>query len=81
MVAERGSRSKSYLDKLLYSFICPNMECGIQFTQLLRSLVEADQVRCPRCGTVIDIRQSKGGGEIGQIIQEAISLDRAQTGG
>jgi hypothetical protein len=55
----------SYFDTMSHSFNCPNAQCGKVFRQTYRSLLQADTVVCPSCGTSIDIRESKLTGDIG----------------
>jgi DNA-directed RNA polymerase subunit RPC12/RpoP len=67
---------KSYFDQLLYSFICKDPKCGQQFAQTLRSLIKANEVVCPKCGTAIDIRESRRTGDIGLTLNDAAELDK-----
>jgi hypothetical protein len=67
---------KSYFDQLLYSFICQNPKCGQQFAQTLRSLINANEVACPKCGAAIDIRESKRTGDIRLTLKAAGELDK-----
>jgi hypothetical protein len=69
-------RHMSYFDKLPYSFVCPSPNCGRQFEQILRSLVQADEVTCPGCGAVIDLRESKSTGDLGLTFNHASELDK-----
>ena len=68
-------RHISYFDRLPYSFVCPSPSCGRQFEQILRSLIGADEVTCPGCGAVIDIRETKRTGDLGLTLKNAGELD------
>lgn len=49
----------SYFDQMFHTFACENPKCGKEFKQILRSLLKADEVLCPHCGTAKDIREAK----------------------
>ncbi len=49
--------------------------CGETFKQVLRRLLQADEIICPKCGMAIDIRESKRTGEIGKDFDTATQLD------
>ena len=51
----------SYLDEYMHQFTCDGPECRKTFKHVLRSLIEPDEVTCPYCGVVKDIRESKLG--------------------
>ncbi len=68
--------SISYFDQILYKFTCENTECGKVFQPVLRELVHTDEVVCPKCGTAIDIRESKRHGAIGKMFDTASELDK-----
>ena len=66
----------SRFDQMFYKFACENAECGEVFKPVLRELVNADEVVCPKCGTAIDIRESKRHGAIGKLFDTASELDK-----
>ena len=66
----------SHFDKMLHTFTCENTKCSKTFQQVLRSLLNADKVICPECGTAIDIRESKRTGNIGIDFDAADQLDK-----
>lgn len=66
----------SYFDKLLHTFHCENPKCGHVFQEVLRRLLKAKEVVCPKCGTAIDISESKRTGEIGKDFDTADQLDK-----
>jgi transcription elongation factor Elf1 len=66
----------SYFDKMSHSFKCPNAQCSKVFEQTYRSLLQADTVVCPACGTSIDIRGSKLTGDIGSWFTTIAWLDK-----
>jgi hypothetical protein len=70
---------RSNLDKLRYSFICRNPQCGRQFEKILSSLVDADEVACPICGAAINLYDSKLIGDIRYTW--SIALAHFRTGG
>jgi DNA-directed RNA polymerase subunit RPC12/RpoP len=72
-------RHISYFDRIPYSFVCPSPNCGQQFELILRSLIQADEVTCPGCGAVIDIRESKRAGDLGLTFNDAGELDKQAT--
>lgn len=57
-----------------YAFTCENPQCGEGFEQILGSLVEVDEVVCPKCATTIDIRESKRHGDIAHDFDTANEL-------
>ena len=67
---------KSYFDQLLYSFICKDPKCGQQFAQTLRSLIKANEVVCPKCGTAIDIRKVQANRRYRTTLNDAAELDK-----
>ena len=65
----------SRLDEYLHQFRCEAPECRKTFKKVLRSLLHADEVVCPHCGTTIDIRESKSSGDIGRDFDMANDFD------
>jgi hypothetical protein len=67
----------SYFDQLSHPFQCKNPQCREGFDKPLRSLVHANEVVCPKCGTAEeDIRESKRTGQIGKDFDTATQLDK-----
>ena len=66
----------SHFDQMSHSIKCSNAECGEIFQQTYRNLLQADEVSCPKCGTVQDIRESKRTGEIGSWFNTMAELDK-----
>jgi uncharacterized Zn finger protein len=63
----------SHFDNSFYPFQCEN--CGRGFHKVLRVLVDSNEVRCPRCHTLMDIQASKRAGDIGRALVRATELD------
>jgi len=66
----------SFFDQHSYTFKCERPECGKVFKQILRSLVYAKEVVCPKCGAVMDIREAKRHGDVGKALDTASELDK-----
>jgi hypothetical protein len=66
----------SRFDEMLHTFRCENPQCGETFQHLLRRLLDLKEVVCPKCGTAIDIRESKRTGEIGLDFATASEIDK-----
>jgi len=66
----------SHLDYPPHIFQCENPQCGNAFEKSLGSLVYANEVVCPKCGTSIDIRESKRTGDLGLWFSTAGELDK-----
>jgi len=64
----------SHFDNSFYPFRCEN--CGTSFKKILRILVESDEVGCPRCRTIIDVRESKRTGDISRALDSAGEQDQ-----
>ena len=60
---------RSYLE-IRYSFVCPKVDCAVQFEQSLSELLKIDKVSCPQCRKSIDIRESKRTGDLSQILRD-----------
>jgi hypothetical protein len=67
----------SYFDKSFYPFFCENPKCRRRFRKVLRTLLDSDEFICPRCGTAINIHESKVMGDVGQAFARATELDKA----
>jgi hypothetical protein len=70
-----GISMSSIYDEWLYDLDCANPKCRKRFQKILRSLVNVNEVPCPHCGTVIDIRESKSTGAIGHAFDTANQID------
>ena len=66
----------SYFDQMSHPFKCAKPQCGEVFNETYRRLLKADEVTCPKCGTSIDIRESKRTGEIGLWFNTVSELDK-----
>ena len=66
----------SPFDDFFHDFKCESPKCGETFSHVLRSLLDADEVVCPKCGTAIDIRESKRTGEIWHDFDNASELEK-----
>ncbi|MGO8840662.1 MAG: hypothetical protein ACLQF1_05840 [Methyloceanibacter sp.] len=51
-------------EQIIHHFRC--QRCGKKFDKRLSELQRVDEVSCPKCGTVIDVRESKSTGAIGK---------------
>jgi DNA-directed RNA polymerase subunit RPC12/RpoP len=67
----------SHFDNTFYLFRCAT--CGMRFKKILRVLVDSDEVRCPRCHAIIDIRDSKRIGDINEALAIAAQQDRVSV--
>jgi putative FmdB family regulatory protein len=67
----------SYFDNSFYPFRCE--ACGARFRKVLRVLVDSDEVRCPRCHSKIDLRDSKHASDIRRALARAAELDQGSV--
>jgi hypothetical protein len=65
----------NYFDQVSHPFHCKNPQCGARFEIVLRSLICVNEIICPKCGAVEDIRESKRAGQIGKDFDMATELD------
>ena len=68
--------SISRFDEMKHEFVCENAECRETFKQILRSLLNTNEVICPKCGAAKDIRESKRHGPLGKDFDAASELDK-----
>lgn len=66
----------SYHDQMFHDFKCKSPKCGHLYKVILRQLLHADEVTCPKCGVKQDIREDKRTGEIGKEFDTANQLDK-----
>ena len=64
--------------QLDYSFVCPEAECRHQFEIPLLQLAKINQVACPSCGATRDIAESKGSGDIAQIMSDLTAIEMSR---
>jgi len=67
--------SASQFDLHYCSFVCRHPRCRHDFRKSLRALSFLNEVACPRCGTIEDIRDEKTSGKISKAFETAAKLD------
>jgi transcription elongation factor Elf1 len=68
----------SNLDKMFYPFQYTRPECGHKFQALLRDLIEAEVIFCPKCGVSQNLKVSKATGDLGSWLNVAGELDKIE---
>jgi DNA-directed RNA polymerase subunit RPC12/RpoP len=67
----------SQFDQRSHTFQCQNVKCRKEFEIVLRQLLKADHVDCPKCGHAISILDSKKKGTIRRDLDAADKADNA----
>jgi hypothetical protein len=70
----------SAFDEHFHTFKCPNPQCGQVFEKTYRRLLYLNEIACPKCRAVINIRESKLTGEIGKWFDTCQQLDLIEKG-
>lgn len=63
-------------DQMFFELECPNAKCGKQIKEVLSQFRDVDEIACPHCSVVVNLKADSIKGSLDKLFDTATELDK-----